>query len=214
MPRSARAPRDPVDTRRRLVDAAIRVIREKGYVATSIDDLCLAAGVSKGAYFHHFADKQAVALAAAEEFSTRAAGLFSTPEVSGAATPRDRIFAYLGLRRAILTAGDIADVTCLFGTMVQEVYDSHPTIRDACSHAIGLHAGGLVADLAAAKAIHAPDADWDPESLALHTQAVIQGAFVLAKAGGDIAVARDGIDHLERYLSLLLPAQGPKEGRS
>lgn len=209
MPRAAR---DPVDTRRRLVEAASRIIREKGYVATTIDDLCGAAGVSKGAFFHHFADKQAVALAAAEEFSARAESLFEAPAVSDAASPRDRVFAYLGLRKALLF-GDVVEFTCLFGTMVQEVWDTHPAIRDACALAIGSHAGGLVADLAAAKAIHAPDAAWTPESLALHTQAVIQGAFVLAKASGDAAVAVDSLTHLERYLSCLLPQAVTEEGR-
>lgn len=208
-----RAPRDPVDTRRRLVEAAIRVVREKGYVATTVDDLCAAAGVSKGAFFHHFADKQAVALAAAEEFSARAESLFAASPLREAATPRDRLFAYLALRKALLAMGDIAEVTCLFGTMVQEVWDTHPTIRDACGHAIGAHAGGLVADIAAAKAACARHADWTPESLALHTQAVIQGAFVLAKAGGDIAVAVDSLTHLERYLRCLLPQAETEEGR-
>jgi TetR/AcrR family transcriptional repressor of nem operon len=40
-------------------------------------------------------------------------------------------------------------------------------------------------------------------SLALHTQAVLQGAFILAKAKGDAAVAAESIDHLRRYLVLL-----------
>jgi TetR/AcrR family transcriptional repressor of nem operon len=46
-------------------------------------------------------------------------------------------------------------------------------------------------------------AQWGAESLALHTQAVLQGAFVLAKATGDAAVAADSVDHLRRYLELL-----------
>jgi len=210
MPRAAR---DPVDTRRRLVEAAVRVIREKGYVATTVDDLCAAAGVSKGAFFHHFADKQALALAAAEAFSARAASLFEAAAIRDAASPRDRLFAYLALRKALL-AGEIAEVTCLFGTMVQEVYDTHPVIRDACALAIGSHAGALVADIAAAKARHAPEADWTPESLALHTQAVIQGGFILAKAAGDTAVAIDALTHLERYLTCLLPPAASRGGRS
>ena len=206
----SRTARNPEATRGRLIEAAIRVIREKGYVATTVDDLCAAAGVSKGAFFHHFADKQAAALAAAEAFSARAEGIFDVPSVREPASARDRVFAYLAFRKSLLT-GDVADATCLFGTMVQEVWETHPAIRDVCAVAIGSHAGGLVADIASAKAVCAPRADWEPESLALHTQAVIQGAFVLAKAAGDLAVAVDTLTHLERYLGLLLPAPGPEE---
>lgn len=45
--------------------------------------------------------------------------------------------------------------------------------------------------------------DWSAESLARHTQTVIQGAFVLAKAGNDPALARESLDHLDRYIRLL-----------
>jgi TetR/AcrR family transcriptional regulator, transcriptional repressor for nem operon len=55
----------------------------------------------------------------------------------------------------------------------------------------------------AAKARHAPRTTWSAESLALHTQAVIQGAFILAKARGDVQLAHDSIMHLRRYLELL-----------
>jgi TetR/AcrR family transcriptional regulator, transcriptional repressor for nem operon len=47
------------------------------------------------------------------------------------------------------------------------------------------------------------EADWTPASLARHTQAVLQGAFILAKATGDRAVALECVDHLERYLAQL-----------
>lgn len=40
-------------------------------------------------------------------------------------------------------------------------------------------------------------------SLALHTQAVIQGAFILAKATGGAEIAAESIDHLFRYIEML-----------
>jgi TetR/AcrR family transcriptional regulator, transcriptional repressor for nem operon len=87
--------------------------------------------------------------------------------------------------------------------MVQEAYDTHPAIRRACDTYIGVHATGVAADIAAAKALHAPTASWSAESLALYTQAVLQGAFVLAKAKGGPEVARDCVAHLRRYLEFL-----------
>lgn len=47
------------------------------------------------------------------------------------------------------------------------------------------------------------DADWTAEGLALYTQAVLQGAFVLAKAKGSPKVAVDCVDHLHRYIEML-----------
>jgi hypothetical protein len=45
--------------------------------------------------------------------------------------------------------------------------------------------------------------DWSAKSLAFHTQAVLQGAFILAKAKGGPAIAAESIDHLRRYIMLL-----------
>lgn len=108
--------------------------------------------------------------------------------------------------------GEIPEVTCVVGTMVQEAYAGHPTIRDACAASIFGHADTLVADIDAAKASHGVEGDWTAESLAAHTQAVLQGAFILAKAMGDMAVARESVDHLARYIALLFEGAAHTKG--
>jgi hypothetical protein len=47
--------------------------------------------------------------------------------------------------------------------------------------------------------------DWSAAELARHTQAVLQGAFVLAKAFNDAQIVLDEIAHLRRYVEHLLP---------
>jgi AcrR family transcriptional regulator len=51
------------ETRGRLLDAAVRKFAEAGYDGSSVDDICAEAGVSKGAFYHHFPSKQALFLA-------------------------------------------------------------------------------------------------------------------------------------------------------
>jgi AcrR family transcriptional regulator len=51
------------ETRGRLLDAAVRKFAEAGYDGSSVDDICMEAGVSKGAFYHHFPSKQALFLA-------------------------------------------------------------------------------------------------------------------------------------------------------
>jgi len=190
------------DAKAKLLDAALTVIRTQGYSATTVDDLCKAAGVTKGAFFHHFTSKQDLAVAAANYWTEMTGGLFETAPFHDPADPLDRVLAYIAFRKAILQ-GNIPDFTCLVGTMVQETYDTNPTIRDACWASISGHADTLVPDIEAAMREHGIDADWSASSLALHTQAVIQGAFILAKASGRADLASDSLDHLYRYVEQL-----------
>ncbi len=112
------------------------------------------------------------------------------------------MLAYVELRKQ-LVQGELPDFTCLVGTMTQEVYETNSVIRDACWASISGHADTLVPDIAAAMERYPVASDFTAESLALHTQAVIQGAFIIAKASGDPQRAVESIDHLKRYISLL-----------
>jgi TetR/AcrR family transcriptional repressor of nem operon len=189
---------------RKLLDAAVHVIRSKGYSAARVEDICAEAGLTKGGFFHHFASKEDCAIAAAAHFAANADALFDAAPYSQLPDARARVLGYVDFRKAILR-GDLPQFTCLLGTMVQEAYDSHPDIRAACDRYISEHAERLCGDLAEAKARCAPDADWTPESAALYAQAVLQGAFVLAKAKHGPKVAADCLDHLKRYFETLLP---------
>jgi TetR/AcrR family transcriptional regulator, transcriptional repressor for nem operon len=191
----------------RLLDAAVHVIRSKGYSAARVEDICDEANLTKGAFFHHFASKEACAIAAAAHFAANADALFDAAPYSRLPDARARVLGYVDFRKAILQ-GELPEYTCLLGTMVQEAYDSYPAIRAACDRYISDRAERLSADLAEAKSRYAPDAAWTPESAALYSQAVLQGAFILAKAKHGPKVAADCLDHLKRYFETLLPIGG------
>ncbi|MFZ0116261.1 MAG: TetR/AcrR family transcriptional regulator [Xanthobacteraceae bacterium] len=192
------------ESKARILDAALRVIRTKGYSATTIDDVCATAGLTKGSFFHHFKSKDELALAATAHFAAMADGLFAAAPYRTLPDPRERVIGYVKFRKSILT-GDLPEFTCLLGTLVQEAYETHPAIREACDKYISAHAALVEADIAAAKRIYAPKAKWSPASLALFTQAALQGAFILAKAKHGPQIAAECIDHLQRYIETQLP---------
>jgi TetR/AcrR family transcriptional repressor of nem operon len=190
------------DTKTRLLDAALHMIRAKGYAATTVDDLCAAAGVSKGSFFHHFKSKDALALAAVEHFSNMATELFASAPYHSAADPLDRLLGYVDFRASILS-GDLPDHTCLLGTLVQETYDTHPDIRAACDRAMSAHIAELTRDAALAKARYCPTATGSADSVGYFMQAVLQGSFIFSKATQDSKVARENLGHLRCYLEML-----------
>ena len=191
------------DARTRLLQAAVRLVRMKGWAAASVDELCLAAGVTKGSFFHHFKTKEALGVAAAAYWGESTAAMFAAAPYHAPADPAGRVLAYIDFRAALL-AEDLAACTCFVGTLVQETWASSPAMREACGDAIAAHAATLEADIEAARP---PGAEWDAASLALFTQTVLQGAFVMAKATGTVETARGQVAHLRRYVGLLLQGE-------
>lgn len=210
MPRPTKTNPDRGEARNRLLDAARDVIRAKGFTATSVEDLCQAAEVTKGAYFHHFKSKDALGVAAADDWSSATTAFFDAAPYHAPDDPLERVLAYVAFRKSIIE-GEIAQFSCLVGTMVQEVYATSPAIREACGRSIFGHATTLEADIEAARIKYGISGSWTAESLARHTQAVLQGAFVMAKAGNDPALARESLDHLHQYIRLLFDR--PEEGQ-
>jgi AcrR family transcriptional regulator len=51
------------ETRARIIEAAIKLFSNHGFNTTSVDDICAEAGISKGAFYHHFESKQSLFLA-------------------------------------------------------------------------------------------------------------------------------------------------------
>jgi TetR/AcrR family transcriptional repressor of nem operon len=190
------------ESKTRLLEATLKVVREKGYYATRIEDICAEAELTKGSFFHHFKNKEDLALAAAAHWDAHTTGYFVGAPYHGLDDPLDRLLAYVDFRIEGVT-GELSDFTCFAGMIVQEVYRTHPEIRDACARNIRGHARTLEGDVADAMLTYGVAGDWTAESLALHTQAVVQGAFILAKGSGSADVAIASLGHLRRYLELL-----------
>jgi TetR/AcrR family transcriptional regulator, transcriptional repressor for nem operon len=201
------------ESKTKFLDAALYVIRARGYSATRVEDVCEAAGLTKGSFFHHFKSKEELALSAAQYFSDMADRLFASAAYHELADPLERLLGYVDFRKALLL-GELPEYTCLLGTMVQETYETHPAIGEACDRFIMSHARNVEELVAEAIEKHPVQGQWTAVSLALYTQAVIQGSFILAKAQHGPQVAADCLDHLRRYIELLFSQScetNPKE---
>ncbi len=143
-------------------------------------------------------------------FAAIADRLFARASYRALQDPLDRVLGYVDFRKAILQ-GSLPEFTCLLGTMVQETFESHPVVREACDTHISAQAAELAKDIAEAKLRHAPEAAWSADGLGLYIQAVIQGAFIVAKAKGGPDIARDCLEHLGRYLKMLFDQPRPAE---
>ncbi len=72
------ATQTPHELKTKLLNAALNAIRAKGYAATTIDDICREAGVTKGSFFHHFKGKDDLALSAVSHWGTTTEAFFAS----------------------------------------------------------------------------------------------------------------------------------------
>jgi TetR/AcrR family transcriptional regulator, transcriptional repressor for nem operon len=200
------------ESKTKLLDATLKVVRAKGYSATRIEDVCAEAGLTKGSFFHHFKSKEALGLAAAAHWDAGATALFAAAPYHDPSDPLERLIAYVDFRKAILT-GELPNFTCFAGMIIQEAYLTHPDVSAACANNVSSHAKTLEVDIRAAMRRYAVSGEMTAESLALHVVAVIQGGFILAKASGSAAAAAETLDHLRRYLELLFVGRTNCRGR-
>jgi TetR/AcrR family transcriptional repressor of nem operon len=188
------------ETKRHLVDAGVALMRQQGYTATTVEDICAAAGVTKGAFFHYFKSKEDIARAALQRFGL-GQDLHDAP-FRKLADPMDRVHGRLEF---IMESVRGESKGCLIGMIAQEMGLTSPEFRELCQ-GLFLHlANDFAADLAAAKAACAPGADFEPEKVAWLFVAIFQGSSLLAKVSGSNALLLNNIAQFQCYVKFLFP---------
>src|SRR5712671_4088794 len=83
------------ETKRKLVDAGVNLMRSHGFNATTVDEVCAAAGVTKGGFFHYFKSKDDLATAAITRFHELRARESADAPFRRLADPLERVFGRL-----------------------------------------------------------------------------------------------------------------------
>jgi AcrR family transcriptional regulator len=107
MPRSSEAPPSggSAATRRRLLDAGMAVLGERGYHAARVDDVVTAAGVSHGTFYLYVANKDALVLSLAERCAEDLGALVGrlgdiATDASGRGQVRDWLTGFVDIYRS------------------------------------------------------------------------------------------------------------------
>jgi TetR/AcrR family transcriptional repressor of nem operon len=196
-----KAPNENSKTKNRLLQVATDLMIEKGFVATTVDQICEAADVTKGAFFHYFKTKEALAQEAVVHFSHKMRSGMAGRDSFEVKDPLDRVYAIIDDAIVRTLRPDVKG--CLVGTLAQEISESHENLRSCCVEGFDGTRDLLEKDLAEAKKKYAPRSGINPTELADHFIAVAQGAMLLAKARKNKAVLKAALNHYKRYLKSL-----------
>ncbi|MBI3452236.1 MAG: TetR/AcrR family transcriptional regulator [Rhodospirillales bacterium] len=195
--------KDTAATRDRLLAAAQRLILAQGFAGTTVDDICAAAGLTKGAFFHHFDSKETLCRAAAESWAQQGTDMFAAAPAFARDDPRERVLDFVDFLAARIV-DPAMPFGCLIGALSLETAETAPKIQAVCARTFDASAAAFKVHLDAAKAQYAPAADFDTWDLAYHLFAVFEGAMVLAKASGDRQIVARHLNLYREHLSRLL----------
>lgn len=190
-PKSA-AHKDPAHTRERLVQAAIRLILQQGFPATTVDQICAEAGVTKGCFFHYFKNKDAIGEAAANAWGEFGTALYAEAWKDPQLDPLEQLHRFFDIMEGF-TDDPSQPCTCVVGIMSQELALSHPQLRDCCARHLQDWTQNTTKLLAAAKAKYPPLIDFDETQVAWFLNSLWQGSMLIAKTCQDPALIRTNL---------------------
>jgi len=180
------------------LEQAQELMLEKGFVATTVDEICQASGVTKGTFFHYFKSKEDLAKAALDRFFYRQLEMVGRG-AHRSADPLERVCALVDSFIAY-SKHPATRKGCLLGNFSQELSSTHPELRRQCEQRFAEASAIMKRELDAARVMHLPRARLDTLGLAEHFIAVLQGSLILAKAKQDVHVIEKNLLHFKGYL--------------
>ncbi|MEL7207989.1 MAG: TetR/AcrR family transcriptional regulator [Actinomycetota bacterium] len=172
----------------------------KGFPATTVDEVCAQAAVSKGSFYHHFATKEEMGAAALDRYFGDLVEALTTGPFTDVVDPVDRLHAFVE-HAGVVCSGPLLRNGCLLGSFALDLAESHPEIRSKLASqfdTLAAFVAGLIDDAAGAAGIEVPAA-----ALARQFLAVIEGSIVLAKAFADPGQLTAGVGLFADHLRLL-----------
>ncbi len=189
-------------TREYIIEKTAQVFNRKGYAGTSMSDMTETTGLTKGAIYGNFENKDEVALAVFEynvaKMINRVKSL-QTPDQ----TVTNKLKAYIevyrnGLFDPILSAG------CPIVNTGVEADDTHPGLKQKVSEAINKWHRSISAIIHQGIKAGEFKEDADVSGFASLMITMIEGGITVSKISGDINFLNQSLDHLEKLIEVQL----------
>ena len=176
-------------TRERILDVAYDAIVQKGFAATSIEELVEAAGITKSGFFYHFRDKNDLARQLFERFVGEDDNILDTLAERARALSEDplqSLLIFLNLYAEMMDDMPELHPGCLVATITyQEQCFDRAVRRMNLDYVIALRAR-FRTWLDEVVARHPPRLAVDLDALSDQVTTVVEGSIILSKATGDL----------------------------
>lgn len=189
-------------TREKLIAAATELMRRHGYTATTVDRICEEAGVTKGAFFHYFKSKEEIGEEAVEDWCGKRAAMYFRDMGDPGGDPLRCFQRWMdGLIESVRNPDE--KPVCLLGMISQEMAGGNDRLRELCEAKLTGWTGFAAQLLGAAKKLHRPKVDFDPEEVGWMLNGLWQGSLLIAKTRRDREVVANNLRHARAYVDAL-----------
>lgn len=186
-------------TKERILSEATTLFHQKGFGATSVNDIIVATGIKKGSLYFHFSSKEEIGLAVLEQAkngSTQYMGAHLVGE-----TPGECLIHYF---EAVYRKHKLSNFSkgCLFGNTALEVNEGNESYSHIVDGLFSEWVAGLQDVIAAAQKEGQVRDDIEANVLACHIVSTIEGGIMLSKLKKDGKPLRLCLDCLKVFLLL------------
>lgn len=198
-------PKDGSQTRTRILDAAERLVERNGFAATSVEQILDAAATSKGAFFHHFDSKRALARALVERYVDADLDLLrqGLAAAAEATDPVERVTRFLAHYEQWAAELVSAESACLYIAALTE----RDLLDDATSGAVQRAVltwreefASLLRPALTARGVTGVD----PDGLADHLFTTFEGGYLLCRSFASPAPMQTQLRILRQLVTALL----------
>jgi TetR/AcrR family transcriptional regulator, transcriptional repressor for nem operon len=205
--RSGKAARDPERTREALLQAAFGEIYRSGFRGSDVETILGAAGVTKGALYHHFDGKEALGYAVVDEI---VAGIMRDKWQAPLQNARDPVDALIGIVRSTSLSLEHVCGGCPLNNLSQEMSPLDEGFRRRTAKVFNDWHRAVATALRDGRTRGKVCKGVKPDEAATFLIAIYEGYLSLAKNSQDAKALRAGQRALVRYLESLRPRRGSK----
>ena len=196
-------------TRERILDFAYESIVQKGFAATSIEELVEAAGITKSGFFYHFRDKNDMARQLLERFLSEDEAIITTLEQRAhelSDDPLQSFLIFLNLYAQLMDDMETLHPGCLVASVTYQdrLFDSD--VRQMNADYLLRTRRRFAGSLRKIAAQHPPRTEIDLDALADSLTAIVEGAIILSKALDDPGLMGRQVRLFRSHVKLLFGA--------
>ncbi|MEO6052984.1 MAG: TetR/AcrR family transcriptional regulator [Chthoniobacterales bacterium] len=201
MSKSLKTSRNPAATKQRLVGATLGLMLRQGFNATTVDQICAEAKLTKGSFFHYFDTKEEIGRAAVDFFAQVGTDLYSEAWKDAEVPALEQLHRLFDIM--IGFAKQPEPLVCMVGMMSQEMSLTHPEFRKACAGHLDVWSDMVIRMLNGAKKAHRPKVNFDSAEVAWFLNSLWQGSMLIGKVKQDPRLVIRNLKRARAYVDSL-----------